>query len=98
MYNCRNNASCNKSEIIQQLVEHVKKPMNIVDLKNPQYVIIVEICKTNCYMTITNEYSKYKKFNIRLMSGESKLKKEIETTIQEGNKNEDKNILEKKKD
>lgn len=45
MYNCRNNGSANKVEITAAIHALVKTPLNWVDLKNPDWVIIVEVIK-----------------------------------------------------
>lgn len=41
---------------------------HMVDLKNPDWVIIIEIVKKTCCLTVTNEYQRFKKFNIREMT------------------------------
>jgi len=60
----RNNNDLKKMLLIKdifQLVNHDNK----VDLKNPEWSIIVEVIKKTCCMCITQEYNRYRKFNIR---------------------------------
>jgi tRNA(Ser,Leu) C12 N-acetylase TAN1 len=75
VYTCRNNSSCKKVEITEKLFSMVKTPLNWVDLRFPDWVIIVEVVRKICCISITNEYTKLKKYNIRQVSMSEELLK-----------------------
>ncbi|PRP85850.1 hypothetical protein PROFUN_06124 [Planoprotostelium fungivorum] len=65
-YNCRNNQSVDRITILQEAAKlvHLK---NYVDLKDPDWAVIVEVCKTNAFVTVTNQWKEYHKYNLRMM-------------------------------
>lgn len=88
LYNCRNNSGADKKQITHTILKNVHR-LHLPDLKNPQWIIIVEIIKvaiifesqlmpiqTVCCLTVTNEYERFKKFNIRIVSGQEVSKKD----------------------
>eukprot|EP01117_Protostelium_nocturnum_P018764 TRINITY_DN7914_c0_g1_i1.p1 TRINITY_DN7914_c0_g1~~TRINITY_DN7914_c0_g1_i1.p1 ORF type:complete len:321 (-),score=134.76 TRINITY_DN7914_c0_g1_i1:2-919(-) len=70
-YNRRNNTGMDKEYIVSKIgtLIHMK---NYVDLTNPDWVIVVEIAKTNCFITITNQWKELHKFNIRMTIKETR--------------------------
>eukprot|EP01132_Coremiostelium_polycephalum_P007871 gene7871-9688_t len=63
-YRSRNNTVVNKSEIITKIAEMVN-PTIKVDLKNAETVILVEIIKSSVAATISTNFHKFSKYNIR---------------------------------
>lgn len=50
--------------------EHVNKALFRVDLKDPQYTIVIEICRTLCGMSIVKDAKSYRNFNLLVVQEE----------------------------
>lgn len=78
-YKSRNNSSVSRTNVFPALMPVIPSG-NSVDLKNSDVVIIIEIFKTTCGVSITSKYDKLGKFNLRAiaegnMSGSKKSEK-----------------------
>lgn len=60
----RNNNSVNKITLINKIVELIPN-IHKVNIKEPDSVIIVEIFKGNCGISIIPNWTKYKEYNLR---------------------------------
>jgi tRNA(Ser,Leu) C12 N-acetylase TAN1 len=50
--------------------QEAKKPLFRVDLTDPKYTIIIEICRTLCGMSVVSNATSFKKFNLLMAQGE----------------------------
>jgi len=72
----RSNSGVRRSHIIKAFYSYVGKE-HIVEKKNPDWAVIVEVIKKTCMITITNEYQKYLKFNARMILATERKKQGI---------------------
>ncbi|KAI9318905.1 hypothetical protein DFJ73DRAFT_336881 [Zopfochytrium polystomum] len=63
VFNRRFNDQISRDELIPKLAELVG-PAHQVDIKNPDRVILVEIFKGICGMSVVDDFYKYKKYNL----------------------------------
>jgi len=66
VYKSRYNGNIDRQEVIKVLAALVCEinPLNVVDLTNPTYSIIVEIIKNIVCIGILKDYNKFKKYNL----------------------------------
>ncbi|KAI9248076.1 hypothetical protein BY458DRAFT_483784 [Sporodiniella umbellata] len=72
--------NCNKlssREVIKVLAAAVPEG-HTVDLENPDYTILVEVCQTVCMMSVVEDFNKLKKYNIESLLGVNDAKKDNE--------------------
>lgn len=65
-----NNNLCKDGASSEETVEEKKKELFRVDLTNPQYTIIIEICRTLCGMSVVSSATSFKKFNLLMAQEE----------------------------
>lgn len=66
VYNKRYNNDIKRDDIIKELAELIvaKNMKNKVDLKEPEFSVIVEIIKGLCCLSVIPYYIKYRKYNL----------------------------------
>lgn len=66
IYNHRNNSSLNRDEIIKEVAAIVssKNEKHVVNLKNPDLAVILEVIRNVCLMSVVQDYFKYRKYNL----------------------------------
>ncbi|XP_065830360.1 THUMP domain-containing protein 1-like [Oscarella lobularis] len=71
VYKARNNDEVKRDDIIKTVAHLVTQPtsesttyQHVVDLKNPDLVIVVEIVKNLCLMSVVKDYYTLKKYNL----------------------------------
>lgn len=62
----RNNEKINRDKLIQEVAELVPST-NKVDLKNPEYCIMIEVLNFVCSLSILADYEKLKRYNIEAL-------------------------------
>ncbi|XP_069762368.1 THUMP domain-containing protein 1 isoform X2 [Narcine bancroftii] len=80
VYKARNNNHMSRDDVIKALAGVVVNlnAENKVDLRNPEYTIIVEIIKGVCCVSVVRDYILFRKYNLQevtKMDNEEKLKK-----------------------
>ncbi len=55
-----------RDEVITALAEvvHEINPLNVVNLTDPEYTILVEVIKSTILLSVLKDFTKFKKFNI----------------------------------
>eukprot|EP01117_Protostelium_nocturnum_P005161 TRINITY_DN1875_c0_g1_i3.p1 TRINITY_DN1875_c0_g1~~TRINITY_DN1875_c0_g1_i3.p1 ORF type:complete len:202 (-),score=56.15 TRINITY_DN1875_c0_g1_i3:103-708(-) len=66
LFKSRNNSSVQKEDCIKEIADMMGKNCE-VDLKNPDYTVVVEVFKSACALSILTDYSLYSKFNMQQM-------------------------------
>ncbi|KAI5806258.1 hypothetical protein EDC01DRAFT_141447 [Geopyxis carbonaria] len=66
----RNHNVLKRDEIIQTVARCVG-PKHSVDLKNPDLLILVELYKNICGISVVKDFEKYKRFNIRALQDDA---------------------------
>ncbi|CAO3702336.1 unnamed protein product [Rhizopus stolonifer] len=81
--------NCNKlkSKDVINAIAAVVPEGHKVDLENPEYTILVEVCQTVCMMSVVTDFNKLKKYNIESLLGVNDSKKD--DTKKEDTKQED---------
>jgi tRNA acetyltransferase TAN1 len=71
LYKSRYNSKIDRNEVIKVLADIVSElnPLNVVDLTNPKYSIIVEVVKTIICLSVVTDYAKLKKYNLLEAAG-----------------------------
>ena len=64
------NNVCKDGASSEETMEEKKKELFRVDLTNPQYTIIIEICRTLCGMSVVSSATSFKKFNLLMAQEE----------------------------
>jgi len=64
------NNVCKDGASSEETMEEKKKELFRVDLTNPQYTIIIEICRTLCGMSVVSNATSFKKFNLLMAQEE----------------------------
>ncbi|CAO3607296.1 unnamed protein product [Cunninghamella blakesleeana] len=64
----RNCSKIDRMEVTKAFASAVGLPHK-VDLKEPDYVIIVEICQTICMMSVVSDFGKLRKYNLESLLG-----------------------------
>ncbi|RKP39290.1 hypothetical protein BJ085DRAFT_23764 [Dimargaris cristalligena] len=59
----RNNQKVERMALIENIAEIVG-PNHVVNLENPRYVILVEVLKSICMISVVENYYLYRKFNL----------------------------------
>ncbi|KAJ1651675.1 hypothetical protein IWQ61_007816 [Dispira simplex] len=59
----RNNQRVDRMSLIHTIAE-VVGPNHTVDLENPRYFILVDVLKSICFMSVVQDYYRYRKFNL----------------------------------
>ncbi|KAJ1962469.1 hypothetical protein IWQ62_003519 [Dispira parvispora] len=59
----RNNQRVERMSLIHTIAE-VVGPNHTVDLENPRYFILVDVLKSICFMSVVEDYYRYRKFNL----------------------------------
>ncbi|CAL8100147.1 unnamed protein product [Orchesella dallaii] len=64
--NVRFNGKFGKEQLIKIMAEVVSQvnPLNVVDLKNAQYTVVVEVLKTTLCLAVVKEFTKFRKYNL----------------------------------
>lgn len=72
MYKSRFNQTLKRTDVIRSLAEIVveKNPAHKVDLTDPDLAIVVEIIKNLCCVSVLQNYTKFKKYNLSELYGE----------------------------
>jgi len=63
VYRCRNNSSLSREVVVRAIYELLDK-RNPVNLKQPDWVILIEIIQRNCMLSVIGEYRMYEEFNL----------------------------------
>lgn len=66
IFNCRNNSQMNRDEIISEIANLIasKNSKHVVNLKNAELSVMVEIIRGICMLSVVPDYMKYKKCNL----------------------------------
>lgn len=66
IFNCRNNSQMNRDEIISEIANLIasKNSKHVVNLKNAELSVMVEIIRGICMLSVVPDYMKYKKYNL----------------------------------
>ncbi|KAL0276557.1 UNVERIFIED_CONTAM: hypothetical protein PYX00_004116 [Menopon gallinae] len=93
VFNHRNNDSLNRDEIIQTIAGLVceKNLLHKADLKQPQLVILVEVIRSICCLSVVPDYFSLKKYNLLEVS----LKGKESVSTEESKEKEEKDCTEK---
>jgi len=72
VYKCRYNDKVNRDEVIRCVAEVANEinQLSVVDLTNPQLVIIVEVIKGVVCIGVAKDFNKFRKYNLIEASGE----------------------------
>lgn len=88
----RNCTNLNSMDVITALVELVGDQKTKVNLTTPRSVLVVEVFRTTCGVSILTNFHRFKKYNVRLVVDPpviSQEKKEQEGTPKEGTSNKE---------
>mmetsp|Transcript_23542 Transcript_23542/g.39443 ORF Transcript_23542/g.39443 Transcript_23542/m.39443 type:complete len:166 (+) Transcript_23542:552-1049(+) len=66
VYNHRNNNEMHREEVVKE-VASIIGPKHKVDLRSPDSVILIEVFKSTCAMSVVTEYYDLERFNIRTL-------------------------------
>lgn len=94
IFNRKYNKEINRDEIIRELAKlvHEMNHGNKVNLKDPQKTIIVDVLKGFCFLTVLEDYNKYKKFNLHALSLKDEEEKSQENSQSLSKNGEDGNL------
>ena len=68
--NTRGSSRLTRDEAIETVTGLVATPPNRVDLKAPQMTVSLDVFKSACGVACISDYSKFRKFNLRLLLGD----------------------------
>lgn len=62
----RNNSNVLREELIEDIASYIKlrNPLHRADMKQPELVIIVEVIRNICCMSVVPKYFHYRKYNL----------------------------------
>jgi len=66
----RNNSSIHKQECLNRIVKLLPFARAVVNLNEPRMVIVVEVCKNLCGVSLVDEYESFHKFSVRFTAPE----------------------------
>jgi len=72
LYKSRYNGNIDRTAVIKLLADLVCEinPLNVVDLTNPKYSVIVEVVKNIVCIGVVTDFTKFKKYNLHEAAGE----------------------------
>eukprot|EP00871_Galdieria_phlegrea_P001801 jgi/Galph1/2621/GphlegSOOS_G1309.1 len=79
----RNNTDAHREDFIRAVADKVPSAYR-VDLKNPQYSILIEVLKTACFISVVQHYNEYYKFNVHELAERTVSSQHVQVTSSEG--------------
>jgi len=77
LYKSRYNNSLSREVIIRSVADAVAdvNPLNTVNLTDPKYVVVVEVLKNICCLSVITDFNKFRKYNLIEASNDPKAEK-----------------------